>query len=159
MEEIFSVFIDKPWTAGFRDTTSPTSRHSQKSAYNFWLLKHLVIPWHNGRLVPGLPQIPKSRNAQIPYMKWHEQYIWLALCTRSFPISDEKYCPLICGWLNRRMWNPQILRAKCIFSKKEKKESRCKWTHAVLIHVVQWSTVFVFSILFWLLLLSSLCHV
>lgn len=78
-------------------------------------------------------------------------------------VSPSQWKILSFGWLNGRMWNPQILIANCIFFKKgqKKKKSRCKWTHAVQIHVVQRSTAFIFSILFLadFYPFSSLCQV
>lgn len=28
------------------------------------------VPWYHGVLVPGPPQIPRSTDAQVPYVKW-----------------------------------------------------------------------------------------
>lgn len=45
--------------------------HNHKSEYNFLLPQNLtsVVPCICGGLVPGLVQIPKSEDSQVPYIK------------------------------------------------------------------------------------------
>lgn len=48
-----------------------TNPHTVKSIYNVWLLQNLVVPWYQWGIGSWIPaQIPKSEDAQIPYIKW-----------------------------------------------------------------------------------------
>ena len=66
--------------------------HNQKSMCNLGSPKASVVCGILRESVPRLPQVPKSTDAQVPDVKYAEQWIQLALCTQEFPTQDGKYC-------------------------------------------------------------------
>lgn len=58
------------------------------------------VPWYRGVLVPGPPQIPRSTESQVPYIKWCRA--WHTVAPPHIQIPNHRLKIMLVGFMDAK---------------------------------------------------------